>query len=177
MPTGTGSRITTSARVDEQLFAADLSKAKRLGGKYPFVADGGLPTDAIRGGSPKLEMEGEPPAAQVKLRKGMMFPEKPGVMAAATAEDVVFTFNRLARAQRRSPPTSITSTRSKLSTSTRSCSPSRNSTRSGTTALAWGHYSGIMPKEVADAGAGNWKNVNGTGPFMLTDFVQGNSET
>ena len=34
-----------------------------------------------------------------------------------------------------------------------------------------------MPKEVADAGAGNWKNVNGTGPFMLTDFVQGNSNT
>ena len=34
-----------------------------------------------------------------------------------------------------------------------------------------------MPKEVADAGAANWKNVNGTGPFMLTDFVQGNSNT
>ena len=34
-----------------------------------------------------------------------------------------------------------------------------------------------MPKEVADAGAGNWKNVNGTGPFMLTDYVQGNSNT
>ena len=30
-----------------------------------------------------------------------------------------------------------------------------------------------MPKEVADAGATNWKNVNGTGPFMLTDFVAG----
>ena len=34
-----------------------------------------------------------------------------------------------------------------------------------------------MPKEVADAGAANWKNVNGTGPFMLSDFVQGNSNT
>ena len=34
-----------------------------------------------------------------------------------------------------------------------------------------------MPKEVVDAGAANWKNVNGTGPFMLTDFVQGNSNT
>ena len=30
---------------------------------------------------------------------------------------------------------------------------------------------------MADAGAANWKNVNGTGPFMLTDFVQGNSNT
>ena len=43
--------------------------------------------------------------------------------------------------------------------------------------FGWGYYSGIVPKEVADAGAGNWKNVNGTGPFMLTDFVQGNSNT
>ena len=34
-----------------------------------------------------------------------------------------------------------------------------------------------MPKEVVDAGAANWKNANGTGPFMLADFVQGNSNT
>jgi ABC-type transport system substrate-binding protein len=25
--------------------------------------------------------------------------------------------------------------------------------------------------------AGNWKNANGTGPFMLTDYVQGNAIT
>ena len=30
---------------------------------------------------------------------------------------------------------------------------------------------------MVEAGAANWKNVNGTGPFMLTDFVQGNSNT
>ena len=43
--------------------------------------------------------------------------------------------------------------------------------------FGWGYYSGVMPKEVADAGAGNWKNANGTGPFMLSDHVQGNSNT
>jgi peptide/nickel transport system substrate-binding protein len=43
--------------------------------------------------------------------------------------------------------------------------------------LAWGFYTTITPKEVVDAGANNWKNVNGTGPFMLTDFVAGNSNT
>ena len=32
--------------------------------------------------------------------------------------------------------------------------------------FGWGYYSGVMPKEVADAGPGNWKNANGTGPFM-----------
>jgi peptide/nickel transport system substrate-binding protein len=43
--------------------------------------------------------------------------------------------------------------------------------------FGWGYYSGIVPKEVADAGAGDWKHVNGTGPFMLTDYVQGNAVT
>ena len=43
--------------------------------------------------------------------------------------------------------------------------------------FGWGYYSAIVPKEVVDAGAGNWKNANGTGPFMLTDFVSGNSNT
>src|SRR5262249_38560962 len=43
--------------------------------------------------------------------------------------------------------------------------------------FGWGYYSGIVPKEVIDAGAGNWKNANGTGPFMLTDYVQGNAVT
>ena len=43
--------------------------------------------------------------------------------------------------------------------------------------FGWGYYSGIVPKEVADAGAGNWRNANGTGPFMLTDYVQGNAIT
>ena len=35
-----------------------------------------------------------------------------------------------------------------------------------------------MPKEVVEApnsGATNWKNINGTGPFRLTDYTQGNS--
>ena len=33
----------------ETLFAADLSKSKRKGGKHPFYADAWLPSDAIRG--------------------------------------------------------------------------------------------------------------------------------
>jgi len=31
---------------------------------------------------------------------------------------------------------------------------------------------GIVPKEVADAGPANWKNANGTGPFLLADYVR-----
>jgi peptide/nickel transport system substrate-binding protein len=41
--------------------------------------------------------------------------------------------------------------------------------------FGWGYYSGIIPKEVVTAGAANWKNVTGTGPFQLADYVQGSA--
>src|SRR4030095_11119978 len=43
--------------------------------------------------------------------------------------------------------------------------------------FGYGYYSGIVPKEVVEAGASNWKNINGTGPYKLVDYVQGNSNT
>ncbi|WP_239519903.1 ABC transporter substrate-binding protein, partial [Enterobacter kobei] len=43
--------------------------------------------------------------------------------------------------------------------------------------IGYGHNSSIMPKEVADAGATEWKNATGTGPFMLENYVSGNSHT
>ena len=65
----------------EQLFAADLSKSKKNGGKYPFYADAYLPADAIRGElAESWEWKKDPLRVEVKLRKGIMFPEKPGVM-------------------------------------------------------------------------------------------------
>ena len=84
----------------EQLFAADLSKSKKNGGKYPFYADAYLPSDAIRGElAESWEWKKDPLRVEVRLRKGIMFPEKPGVMASRelTAEDVVFSYNRLAK--------------------------------------------------------------------------------
>ena len=82
----------------EQLFAADLSKSVRNGGKHPFYADAWLPTDAIRGElAESWEWKQNPLRVEVKLRKGVMFPEKPGVMAARelTADDVVFSWKRV----------------------------------------------------------------------------------
>ena len=109
-----------------------------------------------------------------------MFPEKPGVMASARA-------HRRRRRLQLQPPRQEPEEDRRLfrprrqgrgaPTSTPSSSTSRTTTPNGTTASAGATTRAIMPKEVADAGAGNWKNVNGTGPFMLTDFVPGNSNT
>src|SRR6185369_4508080 len=79
----------------EQLIAGDLSKAISRGGKEAFVADAYLPVTAQRGElAEKWELLDNPLRAVFTLRKGIMFPEKAGVMKARelTAEDVVFSY-------------------------------------------------------------------------------------
>lgn len=164
----------------EQLFAADLSKAKKNGGPHPFYADAWLPSDAIRGElAESWEWKDNPLRVEVKLRKGIMFPEKPGVMASRelTAEDVVFSYTRLANS-----PKKIATYFDHVE---KVHAPDKHTVvfqfkeynAEWDYRFGWGYFSGIMPKEVVDAGAANWKNANGTGPFMLADFVQGNSNT
>src|SRR5215510_2536507 len=169
-----------TGQVYEQLFAADLSKSVRNGGPHPFYADAWLPSDAIRGElAESWEWKKDPLRMEVKLRKGVMFPEKPGVMAARefVADDVVNTFNRLDKS-----PKKITGYFDHLDKVEATDKHTvvftfKNYNAEWDYRFGWGYYSGIIPKEVVDAGASNWKNVNGTGPFMLADFVQGNSNT
>jgi peptide/nickel transport system substrate-binding protein len=164
----------------EQLVAADLDKSVRKGGKHAFVADAYLATEAQRGEiAEKWELVDNPLSVVFTLRKGIMFPEKPGVMASRelTAEDVAYAFNRL-----RSSPKHIGGyydfvgsvvARDKYTV----VFNLKEYNAEWDYRLAWGFYTTITPKEVVDAGPNNWKNVNGTGPFMLTDFVAGNSNT
>jgi peptide/nickel transport system substrate-binding protein len=164
----------------EQLFVADLSKSKRRGGKYAFVADAWLPTDGIRGElAESWQWKDNPLRVEVKLRKGVMFPEKPGVMAARelTAQDVVYSYERLEKSPKKIPTyydhvQKVEATDKHTVVFTFNKYNAEWDYRFG-----WGYYSGIVPKEVVDAGAGNWKNVNGTGPFMLTEYIQGNATT
>ena len=164
----------------EQLFAADLSKSKQNGGKHAFYADAWLPSDAIRGElAESWKWEDNPLRVVVELRKGIMFPEKPGVMAARelVADDVVFAYTRLSTSPKKiagyfDHVEKVEATGKHTVTFTFKYFNAEWDYRFG-----WGYYSPITPKEVADAGATNWKNVNGTGPFMLTEFTQGSSNT
>jgi peptide/nickel transport system substrate-binding protein len=164
----------------EQLFVADLSKATRNGGKHRFILDAWLPSDAIRGElAESWQWKDNPLRLEVKLRKGVMFPEKPGVMAARelTAEDVVYSYNRVDKSPKKIPTyfdhiQKVEATDKNTVVFTFSSYNAEWDYRFG-----WGYYSAIVPKEVGDAGAGNWKNANGTGPFMLSEYVQGNSST
>jgi peptide/nickel transport system substrate-binding protein len=164
----------------EQLFAADLGKARHRGGKYPFVADGWLPPDAIRGELAESWVTRENPfRVEVQLRKGVMFPAKPGVMEARelVADDVVYSYERLIKSPKKQPgyfdhvaKVEATGKHTVLFTF-------KNYNSEWDYRFGWGYYSAIVPKEVSAAGASNWKNANGTGPFTLSDFVQGSSSS
>jgi peptide/nickel transport system substrate-binding protein len=162
--------------VYEQLFAADLSKSVRNGGKYPFYADAWLATDAIRGElAESWKWDDNPTRVTIKLRQGIMFPDKPGVMKSRelVAEDVVFSYNRLSTS-----PKKIAGYFDHVDKVEATDKYTVVFTFKGFHAewdyrFGWGYYSPIVPKEVVEAGAANWKNINGTGPFMLSDFVQG----
>lgn len=164
----------------EQLFSADLSKAKSRGGQNNYVADAYIPSNLVRGElAEKWEWLENPLRLKIDLRKGVMFPEKAGVMKARemVAEDVVYSFKRLS--------TSPKATRNyfdyvKDVTATDKYTVVFEMNKYNAEwdyRFGYGYYSGIIPKEVVDAGAANWKNVNGSGPFKLTDYVAGNSHT
>jgi len=164
----------------EQLFAADLSKSKRNGGKHSFYADAYLPLDAVRGElAESWRWLDNPLRLEVKLRKGVMFPEKKGVMAARelVADDVVFSYTRLSTSPKKIAGYFDHLTKVEATDKHTVVFTFKEFNAEWDYRFGWGYYSGIMPKEVADAGAANWKNHNGTGPFMLTDFVNGNSNT
>ena len=156
-----------TGQVYEQLFAADLSKSVKNGGPYPFYADAWLPSDAIRGElAESWEWKENPLRVEIKLRKGIMFPDKPGVMAARemVADDVVFAFNRLNDSPRR--------LRDYFNHVAKVEATDRHTvvfTFNGYFAewdyrFGYGYYSAIYPKEVVDAGATNWKTSMARAP-------------
>ena len=164
----------------ESLFAADLSKAKRNGGPYDFTIDAFLPSDAIRGElAESWKLLDNPRRVEVKLRKGVMFPAKEGVMAARelTAQDVVYSYNRYEQSAKKIPNyfdhvEKVEATDASTVVFTFKAFHAEWDYRFG-----WGYYSAIVPKEVVEAGAKDWRKANGTGPFGISNYVQGNTVT
>lgn len=164
----------------EQLFAADLSKSTRNGGKYPFISDAWLPPDALRGElaeSWKLSPDGL--RLDVTLRKGVMFPARPGVMEARelTAEDVVYSYNRVNGSPKKIPGYFDHVAKVEATGKHTLVFTFKQYNAEWDYRFGWGYYSAIVPKEVQEAKAKDWKSINGTGPFMIQDYVQANSMT
>lgn len=163
----------------EQLFGVDLNKSKSRGGRYPFTISGWQPTDAIRGELAESWSWPTPLTLEIKLRKGIKFPAKKGVMAERefVADDVVFSFNRMNTSAKRTQGYYDHVDKVEAKDKHTVVFTFNKFIADWDYRFGNGFFSGIMPKEVADAGAGNWKNANGTGPFLLSNVAQGNALT
>jgi peptide/nickel transport system substrate-binding protein len=163
----------------EQLFAGDLDKSVRKGGKHRFVADAWLPSDAIRGELAERWDWEDPLTLAVRLRKNVMLPDKQGVLKARelTAEDVVFSYERFDKSPRKIP--NYFDHVAKVEARDRHTVVFRFKEfhAEWDYRFGWGYYSGVMPKEIAGLDAKDWKTAVGTGPFQITEYIQGNSQT
>ncbi len=163
----------------EQLFAADLEQAAVRGGRQRFVSEAYLPPETIRGELAQSWEWEDPLTLVVGLRRGVVFPDKPGVMESREldAHDVIFSFERL-RDSAKAIPTYFDHI-------------DRVAARDDHTVVfefgefnaewdyrfGYGYFSGIVPRELAHVDAGDWRNVTGSGPFSLARFIPGNSQT
>ncbi len=164
----------------DSLFVADLTKSVRNGGKYPFYADAWLPTDAIRGDLAETwEWKENPLRIEINLRKGIMFPDKPGVMKSRelVADDVVFSFYHLAKSPRAIPGYFDHIDRFEATGKHQVTFFFKEFNAEWDYRWGWGYQSPVIAHEMVEAGAKDWKNAVGTGPFQLSNYVQGNSST
>ena len=163
----------------ETLFAGDLNKSVRRGGKYNFKPDAWLSDDALRGElAESWEWKQNPLRVEIKLRRGIMWPAKAGVMESRefTADDVIFTFKRQLASPKAFKDYYYYVEKAEATDRHTVTFFMKEYHADWDYRFGWGYYSAIYPEEVVKAGIGNWKNASGTGPFQLVDYVQGNSQ-
>nr|MBF0684890.1 ABC transporter substrate-binding protein [Pseudomonas sp.] len=164
----------------ELLFVADLSKAKSRGGEHLFEADAWLPTDAIKGElAESWQVLEDPLRVEIKLRKGVRFPGKEGVMAARdlTAQDVVYSFERTNASARKVQGYFDYIDRVEAVDDHTVIFHFNKFNAEWDYRFGYGYYAQIYPKEVVEKGISDWRNANGTGPFNIAEYVQGNAAT
>jgi peptide/nickel transport system substrate-binding protein len=163
----------------ETLFSGDLDKSVRKGGKHRFIADAWLPSDAIRGEVAEKWVWENPNTLAITLRKGLMLPDKPGVLKSRelTAEDVVFSYERFDKSPKKIPNYFDHVAKVEARDRHTVVFHFRDYFAEWDYRYGWGYYSAILPKELGGLDPRDWKTHVGTGPFQITEFIQGNSQT
>jgi peptide/nickel transport system substrate-binding protein len=162
----------------ESLFVGDLSKSTRNGGKYSFRSDAYLPPDVIRGELARdWHWEENPLRMVINLREGVLFPDKEGVMKSRelVPDDVVFSFNYFAKSPKTPPRYYEYIEKVEASGPRQVTFFFKNYHSEWDYRFGWGYNSTILPHEMAEAGAKDWKNAVGTGPFQIAEHTPGNT--
>lgn len=163
--------------VVQHLLSGDLQKGPRGTKEYTFQLDGWVPPGAVRGElAESWELKENPLRLEFNLRKGVYWQAREGVMESRefVADDVVDFYNRLSGSKKAIPRFLEFIDRWEAKGKHKVVAYLTYYNANWQYKMGWGYYDGISPKEVADAGANDWKKATGTGPFSLKEHKKGN---
>jgi peptide/nickel transport system substrate-binding protein len=165
--------------VMEHLFMGDLQKGPRGTNEYSFQASAWIPPNVMRGELVESwNVEKEPLALVFHLRKGVYWQERPGVIKRRelTAEDVVYSMTRLKEA-RKAIPTYVDWTTWEAPDKYTAVAKLSKWNANWAYRFGWGYYDAIQaPEQEKSGNPRDWKNVCGTGPYMITEYKTGHSQ-
>jgi peptide/nickel transport system substrate-binding protein len=166
----------------DQLVAGDLSKGPRGTKENSFVASDYIPEEQYRGElAESWEVKQNPLRLVFKIRKGVHWPEKPGVMQRreVVADDIVNNFNVMKQSPRYIPTYWDFIKEWKAEDKHTAVAYLNEYNANWGYRIAWGFYSGIMPPEwhaLDESKRADWKNTVGTGPYKLVDVQSGRQQ-
>jgi peptide/nickel transport system substrate-binding protein len=166
----------------EHLIMGDLQKGPRGTNEYAYHAAAWIPPEVMRGELvERWEVKKNPLRIVFHLRKGVEWQEKPGVMKARefTADDVAYSMNRLKSARKAIPLYLDWIDRWEVLDKHTAVMHMKEWCADWAYRMGWGYYDAVQApeQEKAPGGAARWQNACGTGPYMLTDYKEGHSQT
>lgn len=164
----------------ETLLVGDLQKGPRGTNEWAFNAQAFVPPHIMTGHIAESWEITDPLTLTFKVRKGVYWQEKPGIMASRelTADDLVYHFTGQIEATKEyllKPFVDHFSAPDKYTF----VAHLKEFHANWGYRLAWGYFLMVStPPELEENGdPSDWRDVCGTGPFMLTDYVAASSVT
>lgn len=162
-----------TALVYESLLMGDLQKGPRGTNEFDFKGDAWIPPGVTRGEIVETWEELQNPLrVEFHLRKGIYWMEKKGIMKRRelVAKDVVDWYTRLRTAKKYIPKYWEFVDRWEAKGKYTAVMYMKYYAANWPYKIAWNYRGGVQPREVIAAGARQWKNLNGTGPFALKKY-------
>jgi len=162
----------------EKLMSGDWHKGPMGTNEYTFMETEWFPPNALKGCLAESWEWTDPLTLVFKLRKGIKFQNKPPVNGREfTADDVTYCWNRLLASPR------VAKKRFEALKSVSKVDKYTVAFKLNSFVGEWrymfgyGAYNALYPREMVEAGVEDWKNACGTGPYMVHDYIRGNSVT
>ncbi len=167
-----------TSMVREQLFVGNLDLSAKKGGPFHFIADAYLPKAAIRGELAESWRWLDPLTLEIKLRRGVIIPATDGVIERREldAHDVVYSFDNLQTSPKKLRDY-LDHMHLEVIDSHTLLMHFKEFNAEWDYRFGYGYYSAIVPRETEHLDAKNWRNVVGSGPFKMAQYVHGNSQT